>query len=182
MWGCQFLWTEIFEGFIRVRFFTQFTAQSQVLRCGWWRPRPHHAAPCFTCILSKSIIARLSGEGSRQLMIAVIISVSQGAIFISLDVPRIPGLHDDVIKWKHFPRHWPFVRWIHRSPVKSRHMPTDAECWCLPFICAMNKRLSKQSWGWWFETNRTHYDIIVMLTRDRMGFSVIMTSEDIGTC
>ena len=25
--------------------------------------------------------------------------------------------HDDVIKWKHFPRYWPFVRGIHRSPV-----------------------------------------------------------------
>ena len=23
--------------------------------------------------------------------------------------------HDDVIKWKHFPRYWPFVRGIHRS-------------------------------------------------------------------
>ena len=23
--------------------------------------------------------------------------------------------HDDVIKWKHFPRHWPFMRGIHRS-------------------------------------------------------------------
>ena len=29
--------------------------------------------------------------------------------------------HDDVIKWKHFPRYWPFVRGIHRSPVNSRH-------------------------------------------------------------
>ena len=27
--------------------------------------------------------------------------------------------HDDVIKWKHFPRYWPFVRVIHRSPVNS---------------------------------------------------------------
>ena len=29
--------------------------------------------------------------------------------------------HDDVIKWKHFPRYWPFVRGIHRSPVNSSH-------------------------------------------------------------
>ena len=27
--------------------------------------------------------------------------------------------HHDVIKWKHFPRYWPFVRGIHRSPVNS---------------------------------------------------------------
>ena len=25
--------------------------------------------------------------------------------------------HDDVIKWKHFPRYWPFVKGIHRSMV-----------------------------------------------------------------
>ena len=30
-------------------------------------------------------------------------------------------IHDDVIKWKHFPRYWPFVRAIHRSPVNSPH-------------------------------------------------------------
>ena len=29
--------------------------------------------------------------------------------------------HYDVIKWKHFPRNWPFVREIHRSPVNSPH-------------------------------------------------------------
>ena len=29
--------------------------------------------------------------------------------------------HDDVIKWKHFPRYWPFVRGIHRSTVNSPH-------------------------------------------------------------
>ena len=27
--------------------------------------------------------------------------------------------HDDVIKWKHFPRYWPFVRGIHRSPWRG---------------------------------------------------------------
>ena len=32
-----------------------------------------------------------------------------------------PETHDDVIKWKHFPRYWPFVRGIHRSPVNSPH-------------------------------------------------------------
>ena len=36
---------------------------------------------------------------------------------------KMPGAlwHDDVIKWKHFPRYWPFVRGIHRSPVNSPH-------------------------------------------------------------
>ena len=29
--------------------------------------------------------------------------------------------HDDVIKWNHFLRYWPFVRGIHRSLVNSPH-------------------------------------------------------------
>ena len=37
--------------------------------------------------------------------------------------------HNDVIKWKHFPRYWPFVRGIHRSPVNSPTKASDAELW-----------------------------------------------------
>ena len=29
--------------------------------------------------------------------------------------------HNDIINWRHFPRYWPFVRGIHRSPVNSTH-------------------------------------------------------------
>ena len=62
-------------------------------------------------------------------------------------------IHDDVIKWKHFPRCWPSVRIIHRSPVNSPHKSQwrGALMFSL-IICALNKRLSKQSWVWWFET------------------------------
>ena len=39
----------------------------------------------------------------------------------TVGVPLRYHEYDDVIKWKHFPRYWPFVRGIHRSPVKSPH-------------------------------------------------------------
>ena len=61
-------------------------------------------------------------------------------------------LHDDVIKWKHFPRNWPFVRGIHRFPVNSPHKGQWRGALMFSLICSLNKRLSKQSWGWWFET------------------------------
>ena len=35
-------------------------------------------------------------------------------------------LHDDVIKWKHFPRNWPFVRGIHRSRWIPHTKASDA--------------------------------------------------------
>ena len=39
--------------------------------------------------------------------------------------------HDDVIKWKHFPRNWTFVRGIHRSRWIPHTKASDAELWCL---------------------------------------------------
>ena len=61
------------------------------------------------------------------------------------------SLHDDVIKWKHFPRNWPFVRGIHRSRWIPR-TETVTRGFDVFFDLRLNKRLSKQSWGWWFET------------------------------
>ena len=34
---------------------------------------------------------------------------------------QISPIHDDVIKWKHFPRYWPFVQGIPRLPLNSPH-------------------------------------------------------------
>ena len=59
--------------------------------------------------------------------------------------------HDDIIKWKHFPRYWPFVRGIHRSRWIPCTKASNAELCCF-FYLHPNKRLSKQWWGWWFET------------------------------
>ena len=46
------------------------------------------------------------------------------------------GHHDDVIKWKHFPHHWPFVRGIHQSPVNSPHKGQWRGALMLSLICA----------------------------------------------
>ena len=59
--------------------------------------------------------------------------------------------HDDVIKWKHFPRYWPFVWGIHRSPVNFSHK-SQWRGTMMFFYLRLNKRLSKESWDWWFET------------------------------
>ena len=56
------------------------------------------------------------------------------------------------MEWKRFPRYWPFVRGIHQSPVNSPHKGQWHRALIFSLICALNKRLSKHSWGWWFET------------------------------
>ena len=44
--------------------------------------------------------------------------------------------HNDVIKWKHFPRYWPFVRGINRSPVNSPHKGQRRGALMFSLICA----------------------------------------------
>ena len=61
-------------------------------------------------------------------------------------------LHDDVMKCKHFPRYWPIVRGIHRLLVNSPHKGQWRTRLDVFFDLRLNKWLSKQWWGWWFET------------------------------
>ena len=61
-------------------------------------------------------------------------------------------LHDDVIGWKRFPYYWLFVQGVHMSPVNSPHKGQRRGALILSLTCALNKRLSKQPWGWRFET------------------------------
>ena len=47
-----------------------------------------------------------------------------------------PAGHDDVIKWKHFPRYWPFVRGIHRWPVNFPYEDQWRRALMFSLICA----------------------------------------------
>ena len=58
--------------------------------------------------------------------------------------------HDDVIKWKRFPRYWPIVRGLHRSGEFPAQWPVTRS-FDVYFHLRLNKRLSRQLWGWWFE-------------------------------
>ena len=72
--------------------------------------------------------------------------------------------------WRHqmetFPRYWPFVRGIHRSPVNSPH-----KCqWCgalmFSLICVwINGWVNNREAGD-LRRYRIHYDVIVMLLRE----------------
>ena len=61
------------------------------------------------------------------------------------------AFHDDVIKWKHFPRNWPLCgEFIGPGEFPTQRPVTRS--FDVFFDLRLNKRLSKQSWGWWFET------------------------------
>ena len=72
--------------------------------------------------------------------------------------------HDDVIKWKHFPRYWPFVRGIHRSPVNSLHKGQWRRALMFTLICVwIDGRVNNHKAGY-LKRYRAHYDVIVMST------------------
>ena len=45
-------------------------------------------------------------------------------------------VHNYIIKWKHFPCYWPFVRGIHPSPVSSLHKGQWCRALMYSLICA----------------------------------------------
>ena len=70
--------------------------------------------------------------------------------------------HDDVIKWKHFPRYWPFVRGIQRSPVNSPHKGQWRGALMFSLICVwINGWVNNREAGD-LRCYRAHYDVIVM--------------------
>ena len=69
---------------------------------------------------------------------------------------------DDVMKWKHFPRYWPFVWGIHRSPVNFSHKGQWRGALMFSLICVgingwVNNRKADN-----LRRHRAHYDVFVM--------------------
>ena len=58
------------------------------------------------------------------------LNVAHGWILNDICWSQNSLFHDDVTKWKHFPRNWPFVRGIHRSRWIPHTKASDAELWC----------------------------------------------------
>ena len=69
--------------------------------------------------------------------------------------------HDDVIKWKHFPRYWPFVRGIHRAPVNSPHKGQWRGALMFSLICAWKNGWVNNREAGDLRRHRVHYDVTV---------------------
>ena len=86
-------------------------------------------------------------------------------------VTNVLAKHDDVIKWKHFPRYWPFVRGIHRSPVNSPHKGQWRGALMFTLICARINGWVNNCKAGDLKRNRAHYDVIVMVISKYSSFS-----------
>ena len=85
-----------------------------------------------------------------------------GVFGVFVSFISVLALHDDVIKWKHFPHYWSFVRGIHWSPVNSPHKGQWHGALMFSLICAringwVNNPEADNS-----RCHLAHFDVIVM--------------------
>ena len=70
--------------------------------------------------------------------------------------------HDNVIKWKHFPRYWPFLRGIHRWPMNYPHKSHWRGALMFHWICAWINGCANNREAGDLRRHRAHYDVTVM--------------------
>ena len=70
--------------------------------------------------------------------------------------------HDDVIKWKHFLRYWPFVRGIPNGTCEFPSQRPVTRSFDVFFDLRLNKRLSEQSRPRDLRRHHTHYDVTAL--------------------
>ena len=85
--------------------------------------------------------------------------------------------HDDVIKWKYFPRYWPFVRGIHRSPVNSPHKGQRRGALMFSLICAWINGWVNNSEAGNLRRYIAHYYVTVMRYFVGMPFQFQLTTS-----
>ena len=92
--------------------------------------------------------------------------------------------HDDVIKWKHFPRYWPFVRWIHRSPVNSPHKGQWRGALMFSVTGAWINDWVNNGKDGDLRCHRAHYDVTVMrisVATMQLDIRVLPPSDNLTT-
>ena len=70
--------------------------------------------------------------------------------------------HDDVFKWRHFPRYWPFVWGIHRSLVNSLHKGQWRGALIFSLICVWISCWVNNGEAGDLRRHRAHYDVTIM--------------------
>ena len=89
--------------------------------------------------------------------------LGKNEIVISMEITtESPHIHDEV-KWKHRPRHWPFVRGIHRSQENSPHKGQLRVAMMFSLICAWTNGPATNRDAVDLRRHRAHNDGTLML-------------------
>ena len=124
-------------------------------------------------------------EPGKMLRVCVIVIVThtmenRQTFWIRSSLKQTSTMHDDVIKWKHFSRYWPFVRGIHRSTVNSPHKGQWCGALMFSLICVwINSWVDSHEIGD-LRRHRAHYDVSVL--DDTYFVLYLVRQNKIGKC
>ena len=104
-------------------------------------------------------------SGCRKSYDRAVVTPEAGPPLLLIWINFNPSMdHDDVIKWKHFPRCWPFVRGIHWSPENSSHKGQWRGALMFSLIHAwINGWVNNREAGD-LRRHRAHHDVIVIIS------------------
>ena len=109
-------------------------------------------------------LAKCVAKGAAQMVYILVMILQCGrrlSFICPVNVFSLP--HYDVIKWKHFPPYWPFVRGIHWSPVNSPHKGQWSGVLMFSSICAWTNGCANNRDITEWRCHGAHYDVTVML-------------------
>ena len=132
--------------------------------CTWLCIKSDHCCSHknHTCFYKTWIMSSLIVYEKNTLAKATVTLMIAQDNFLKQSLFHKTAVHGDVIKWKHFPHYWPFVRGIHRSPVNSTHKGQWHGALIFYLICArINGWVNNREAGD-LRRHRAHYDVIVM--------------------
>ena len=122
------------------------------------------------------VIFQMSPPDSAQnLAILAVMQLYGWSKFSILHVDSDYGNHDEVIKWKLFSA---LLATCEGNPPDTGEFPSQrpvTQSFHVFFDLRLNKRLSKQTRRWWFETPSRPYDVTVMI------WTAIMVMDDMTT-
>ena len=122
-----------------------------------------HVCTCITYQLERQLLYvtgnLVDGEGHSHLGLRL---HDLDAMNFDFWISQMQDTPDDVIKWKHFPRYWPFVRGSHRSLLNSPRKGQWRGALMFSLICAwiniwVNNREADD-----LRRHRDRYDVTVM--------------------
>ena len=112
-------------------------------------------------LIQKSLIFLVDHFKSESIPCEMVLHCSMKYMCHNGDV-KMNGMHDDVIKWKHFPRYWTFVRGIHRPPVNSPHKGQWRGALMFSLISVWINGLVNNREAGDLRRYSVHYDVTVM--------------------
>ena len=117
-----------------------------------------YSATVLQVVIHGNIISDISSH--RYVSITTLLTPMSSILSIHNIFPQ--RVHDDMIKWKHFSRCWPFVRGIHRWPVNSPHKGQWRGAVMFSFICAWINGWENNRKAGDLRRHHDHYDVLVM--------------------